>query len=213
MKVVIINGSPNKNGNTVYGLNLVSEELKKENIEVEWIQVGGTNVRGCLGCWKCAQTQSGECVIKNDLVNESIKTMAEADGILIGSPIYFEGINGSLKSFLDRTFLVLGYASDIKPLRLKVGAAMVAVRRSGGINALNTLNKYLSISEMLIPTSNYWNQIYGMFPGDAEKDEEGCQAMQVLGRNMAYLLKMREATKETVAEPELTKKVLTNFTK
>lgn len=211
VKVVIINGSPNKDGNTVYGLKLVADELKKENITVEWIHVGGTNVRGCLSCWKCAQTQSGTCVIKTDIVNESIKTMAEADGLLIGSPIYFEGVNGSLKSFLDRTFLVLGFASESKPLRLKVGASMVAVRRSGGINALNTLNKYLSISEMLIPTSNYWNQIYGMAPGDAEKDEEGCQAMQVLGKNMAYLLKMREATKDTIPEPELTPKVLTNF--
>ncbi len=209
MKVVIINGSPHKEGNTAYGLNLVAEELVKEGIDVEWIQVGGTKVRGCLGCWKCGEL--GECVIKNDLVNENLNKLAEADGILIGSPIYYEGINGSLKSFLDRSFLVLGYGAPVNKLRLKVGAAMVAVRRSGGINALNTLNKYLSISEMMIPTANYWNQIFGMFPGDAEKDAEGCQTMQVLGKNMAYLLKMREATKDLVPPPEPTKKVLTNF--
>ena len=209
MKVVIINGSPNKEGNTVYGLNLVAEELKKEGIEVEWLQVGGTKVRGCIGCWKCGEI--GKCIFNSDIVNGSLETIAEADGILIGSPVYYEGINGSLKSFLDRAFLVLGYGAAENKLRLKVGAAMVAVRRSGGINALNTLNKYLGINEMLVPNSNYWNQIYGMVPGDAEKDAEGCQTMQVLGRNMAYLLKMKEATKDLVPPPEPTKKVLTNF--
>ncbi|MGI6449220.1 MAG: flavodoxin family protein [Desulfitobacteriia bacterium] len=206
MKVVAFNGSPRKEGNTYRALKFVAEELEKEGIEVEIIQVGDKVIRGCLACNGCVKNRNSRCINDNDEVNAWIEKMIEADGIILGSPVHFSGIAGTMKSFLDRAF----YAAS-RELRHKVGAAVVAVRRSGGVNAYEQLNIYLNYSEMLMPSSNYWNVIYGAAPGEAAEDEEGKQIMSVLGKNMAWLLKLVANGSGTVPEPERAKKIFTNF--
>ncbi|MCT4584640.1 flavodoxin family protein [Peptostreptococcaceae bacterium AGR-M142] len=208
MKVVAFNGSPKKEGNTYHALNLVSKELEKQGVEVEFIHVGNKKIRGCTGCGQCVKQMNKECVIKDDDVNEWIKKMDEADGILLGSPVYYSAIAGTMKSFLDRAFFVAGVNGSM--LRHKVGAAVVAVRRSGGLPTFNQLNNYLNYSEMILPTSNYWNVIHGMMPGEALKDDEGVQIMRVLGKNMAWTLKLVENGKD-IERPEKEDKIFTNF--
>lgn len=201
MKVVAVNGSPKANGNTAYAISLVLEELEKEGIETEVIQVGNQPIRGCVGCGGCGR--DGRCVF-DDQVNEWADKMAAADGVLIGTPVYYAGINGTLKSFLDRAFY-----SHSKQMRHKVGAGLAAVRRAGGLPALEDINRFFTISEMLVPSSSYWNVIYGRVPGEAQQDEEGKQTMRNLGRNMAWLLKMRQKGLEEA--PERQPKIATNF--
>ncbi|MDF2499639.1 MAG: reductase [Anaerosporomusa subterranea] len=209
MRVVAINGSPRKDGNTYFALNTVGEELKKEGIEFEIIQVGNKTVRGCMACGGCMKNQNERCVIANDEVNDWIQKMKEADGILLGSPVHYAGIPGTMKSFLDRAFFVT--SGNCSMLRNKVGATVVAVRRSGGVATFDSLNHYIMYSEMIMPTSNYWNVTHGLEPGEAIKDEEGSQIMRVLGKNMAWLLKVLAAGKDHV-EPVLPEeKKLTNF--
>jgi multimeric flavodoxin WrbA len=207
MKVIAINGSPHKDGNTAYALKQIGVELHKEGIEFEIIEVGGKHVRGCIGCDKCAETQNEQCTFTNDIVNEAVAKMKEADGIVIGSPVYYSGIAGTMKCFLDRVFYVAAVNGNL--FRHKVGASVVAVRRTGGSMTFNGLNHYLSISEMLVPSSNYWNVIHGLEPGDAVRDAEGVQIMQMLGKNMAWMLKMRAASKNM--EPVKSEKIFTNF--
>lgn len=207
MKVVAFNGSPKKEGNTYHAIKIVAEELEKEGIEVEIIHVGNKVIRGCLACDGCVRNENERCVIDNDEVNEWIQKMKEADGIILGSPVHFSGIAGTMESFLDRAF----YVASKGMLRHKVGAAVVAVRRSGGVTTFEQLNNYINYSEMLMPTSNYWNVIHGTAPGEAIEDEEGTQIMRVLGKNMAWLMKLVQSGKETVKEPEKENKVFTNF--
>lgn len=208
MKVLAINGSPKAKGNTFIALNAVLGELEKEGIATEILHVGNKSVRGCLACGRCTSEKDGKCAI-NDAVNELLPKLFEADGILLGSPVYYAGINGTLKAFLDRAFFVAG--ANGRKMRHKVGAAVVAVRRAGGVPAVDQLNKYFAISEMLMPTSNYWNMIYGMVPGESDADPEGLQTMRVLGQNMAWLLKVLDYSKGHVKAPELEQKTLTNF--
>jgi multimeric flavodoxin WrbA len=211
VKVFAINGSPKKEGNTFYALNLVGDELKKEGIDFEVGHIGNGKIQGCTSCFNCVMTKSGKCIINDDITNSFLEKMTVADGIILGSPTYFSGITGSMKSFLDRAFFVAssGTKGD-NPLRHKVGAAVVSVRRSGGIVTYQSLNNYLLYSEMFVSGSNYWNVIHGMMPGEAEKDSEGNQIMKVLGENTAYLLKMKAAVKD-VAVPASKAKTLTNF--
>lgn len=207
MKVVAFNGSPKKEGNTYHAIKMVAEELEKEGIEVEIIHVGNKTIKGCLACNYCAKNKSGKCITDTDEVNEWIQKMVEADGILLGSPVHYSAISGTMKSFLDRAFYVAGNGL----LRHKVGAAVVAVRRSGGVPTFNQLNNYINYAEMLMPSTNYWNVIHGAAPGQVAEDEEGRQIMRVLGQNMAWLMKLVENGKGTVKEPEREKKVFTNF--
>jgi multimeric flavodoxin WrbA len=207
MKVVAFNGSPKKEGNTYHAIKMVADELEKEGIEVEIIHVGNKTVKGCLACGACMRNRNEKCITDNDEVNEWIQKMKEADGILLGSPVHYSAIAGTMKSFLDRAF----YVANTGLLKNKVGASVVAVRRSGGVTTFNQLNNYINYAEMLMPSSNYWNVIHGTKPGDAMEDEEGKQIMRVLGKNMAYLLKLVENGKGTVEEPEKEKKVFTNF--
>jgi multimeric flavodoxin WrbA len=206
MKVVAFNGSPKKEGNTYHALKVVSEELEKEGIEVEIVHVGNKTIRGCLACNACARNKDEKCII-DDEVNEWIQKMKEADGIILGSPVHYSAIAGTMKSFLDRAF----YVSNTGILRHKVGAAVVAVRRSGGVATFNQLNNYINYAEMLMPSTNYWNVIHGTAPGEVIEDEEGTQIMRVLGKNMAWLMKLVENGKETVKEPERENKIFTNF--
>lgn len=209
MKVVAFNGSPKVNGNTKQAIDIVAAELKKEGIEVEVIHVGNKIIRGCLACGQCRVKLDDKCIIKDDNhVNEWIQKMKEADGVILGSPVHYSAIAGTMKSFLDRAFYVMGGSSM---LRNKVGASVVAVRRSGGIPTFNQLNNFLNYCELTMPTSNYWNVIHGTAPGDIEQDEEGKQIMRVLGKNMAHLLKLVENGKGKVESPELEPKTYTHF--
>jgi Multimeric flavodoxin WrbA len=208
MKVVAFNGSPKEEGNTFHGIKIVAEELEKEGIEVEIIHVGNKTIRGCLACNGCVRNLDEKCVIKDE-VNEWIQKMKEADGIILGSPVHYASVGATMKAFLDRAFYVTSVNKSM--LRHKVGAAVVAVRRSGGVPAFEQLNNYINYSEMLMPTSNYWNVIHGTTPGEAKEDEEGKQIMRVLGKNMAWLMKLVEFGKGKIEEPKTERKVFTNF--
>lgn len=209
MKVIALNGSPNKKGNTALALVMVASELQNQGIEVEILNVGKKPVRGCIACNKCFKNRDRKCVFDDDPVNEIIERMMEADGIILASPTHWAGVSGAIKSVLDRVFYVSAANGNL--FRHKVGAAIGIVRRSGGIEVVDQLNKYLFYSEMLIASSNYWNVIHGRMPGEIVEDEEGCQIMRVLGKNMAYILKMQEAAKDLVAAPEKENKIMTSF--
>ncbi|GAB6158712.1 flavodoxin family protein [Desulfotomaculum varum] len=209
MKVVAFNGSPHKNGNTYHAIKLVTDELEKQGIQTEIIQVGNKTIKGCIACGQCVKNKDEKCIITDDEVNEWIQKMKEADGIILGSPVHYSAIAGTMKSFLDRAFYVASVNNGL--LRHKVGAAVVAVRRSGGLPTFDQLNNYLNYSEMFLPTSNYWNVIHGTKPGEALQDEEGVQIMRVLGKNMAWLLKVIEKGKQSIKPPEREAKTYMNF--
>ena len=186
MNVIAVNGSARKNGNTAALIDTVFEELQKEGIGTEMIQMGGSAVRGCLGCMKCFQNKDNRCIQNNDIVNDIIARMVEADGIILGSPTYFCNVSTELKALIDRAGLV-GIANGAL-FKRKVGAAVVAVRRAGALHVFNSINHFFTISQMIIPGSSYWNLGIGLLPGDVEKDEEGMRTMHTLGQNMAWLL-------------------------
>ena len=194
MKVIAINGSPHPEGNTYQSLRRVCEELEKENIETEIITIGNRSICGCKACGACSKL--GKCAFGDaDGLNEIGEKMAAADGILIGSPVYYAGINGTLKSFLDRVFYTYG-----GKFRMKPAAAVVALRRGGAIAAYDTINHYFGITEMMMVPSMYWNAVHGAAQGDCQQDAEGMQLMEAIGRNMAYLLKVQAASNITVNE-------------
>lgn len=209
MKVVAFNGSPNKEGNTYHGIKIVVDELEKEGIETEIIHIGNKSIRGCIACGYCTKNKNGKCAITADQVNDWVELMKNADGIILGSPVHYSAIAGTMKSFLDRAFRVAEVNDSM--LRHKVGVAVVAVRRTGGIPTFDQLNNYINHSEMLIPTSNYWNIINGRLPGEAMQDEEGIQIMRILGKNMAWLMKLVENGQEIIKKPEREEKIFTNF--
>lgn len=209
MKVVAFNGSPRKEGNTYHALKAVCASLEANGIETEIVWVGGQDIKNCRACNMCARNRDEKCVLPGDDVNEWIQMMKQADGILLGAPVHFSGIAAGFKAFLDRAFYVCGNNGSL--LRHKIGAAVTAVRRSGGVSTVDGLYHYLNYSEMLLPTSNYWNVIHGTKPGDAEQDGEGMQVMEVLGQNMAWLMKLKEYGKDAVPAPEKVKKTFTNF--
>jgi multimeric flavodoxin WrbA len=184
MKVVAFNGSPRKDGNTFRLIQRVFEELNKEGIETELVQIGGLPVRGCTACFSCRERGDQRCVMGKDFVNDCIEKMLAADGILLGSPTYFADITPELKALIDRAGFAVGTA-----LRRKVGAAVIAARRGGAMHAFHTINNFLLLKQMIIPGSCYWNFALGRDKGEVEQDEEGIRTMQVLGENMAWLLK------------------------
>ena len=209
MKVVGFNGSARKKGNTACSLNTVFAELEKAGIETEMILVGKEKIQGCIACHGCVKNQNEACSFKDDPVNEWIQKIKEADGILLGSPVHFAGVAGTMKSFLDRAFFVSSVNGGL--FRHKVGAAVSAVRRSGGISTVETLNHYINYSEMIMPSSNYWNVAHGLTPGEMEQDGEGKQIMEVLGKNMAWIMKVIGYGKEKFPAPEAVGKTMTNF--
>lgn len=199
MKIVAINGSPKKNGNT-YNIFKQMEKIFNENgIELEILDVGSSVIRGCIGCGGCARVKNNTCVI-NEEVNGFIAKMMEADGILLGSPVYYSGVAGTMKAFLDRAFYVATANGGL--FRHKVGAAVVADRRGGGVVAFNELNNYLTYSEMFLPTGNYWNVVFGRAPGDVLQDVEGMQIVRILAKNMSWLLKAVDKSKKDMPLPE-----------
>lgn len=209
MKVVAFNGSPNKNGNTYEAIKTVANELEKNDIEVEIVHVGNKVIRGCLACGGCSRNMNEKCVIGTDEVNEWIQKMKQADGIILGSPVHYSAIAGTMKSFLDRAFLVTSVNGGM--LRHKVGASVVAVRRAGGMPTFDQLNNYLNYAEVVIPTSNYWNVVFGRAQGEAKQDQEGQQIMSVLGENMAWVMKLIEYGKDHVKVPARKEKIYMNF--
>jgi len=187
MKVIAINGSPRKKGNTEILIREVLKVLEKNGIETELIQIGGKKVNSCVACMKCKTEKDGQCHKKNNLLNEVLLKMVGADGILIGSPVYFSDITPETKALLD----VAGYAlrASGNPLKRKIGAAVVAVRRAGAIHTFDSINHFFLINEMIIPGSSYWNIGIGREKGDVLNDEEGLKTMQTLGENMTWLMK------------------------
>ncbi len=209
LKVVAVNGSPRKEGNTFHALMGVGRQLRENNIDFEILHIGNQVVRGCLACGTCAKNRDEKCSITTDPVNEAIQQLKAADGLILASPVYYAGIAGTMKCFLDRAFFVAGCNGGL--FRQKVAASVVAVRRTGGSSTFDSLNHYLTYSEMILATSNYWNITHGRTPGEVLQDAEGVQIMDVLGQNMAWLLKMREQTKAMFPGPEPVAKILTNF--
>lgn len=204
MQVLMINGSPHEAGCTYTALSEVAGELEREQIETRIFHIGGSAVRGCIGCGKCIE--SGYCIFKDDLVNTCIDLAAEADGIVVGSPVYFAGPEGSLCAFLDRMFFGKAGKYAYKP-----AAAVVNCRRGGASAAFDRLNKYFTISSMPIVSSQYWNATHGLTPEEVREDLEGLQTMRTLGRNMAWLLKCIDVAKGRVSYPEAEPRVWTNF--
>jgi multimeric flavodoxin WrbA len=187
MKVVAINGSARKDGNTAILIRRVFNVLESEGIETELIQLAGEQIHGCTACGTCRKVQNKQCKIVNDNVNLYIEKMAAADGIILGSPTYFSMMSSEMKALIDRAGFVAKGNGDL--FKHKVGAAVVAVRRAGGIPTFDAINHFFLISQMMVPGSSYWNIGIGLAKGDVEKDEEGLKTMDDLGMNMAWLLK------------------------
>ena len=191
MKVLAINGSARRDGNTAILIRRVFSVLEKEGIETELVQLAGEVVRGCTACNRCQTNRDGHCALAGDIVNDIIDKMAAADGIILGSPTYFADITSELKALIDRSGRVGGANGGL--YRRKVGAGVIAVRRGGAIHALDTIHHFLHITQMVVPGSCYWNVGIGREIGEVEKDEEGLRTMDVLGENMAWLLKLIDA--------------------
>jgi multimeric flavodoxin WrbA len=206
MKAIAINGSPNKNGNTAIVLKLMAEELSKEGIEVETIQIGDKKLHGCTACGYCMRPESEGCVFKDDIVNETAQKMREADGIILGAPTYYGGIPGTMKSFLDRVFF-----SDPGTFKYKVGAAVAVVRRAGGVDVTRQLHNYFDLAEILTPPSQYWMAAYGMDKSEVLQDFEGIQTIRKNARAFAWLLKVVSAGREKFPTPPEEDRIMTNF--
>jgi multimeric flavodoxin WrbA len=187
MKVVAFNGSARKDGNTAILIGYVFRELEKEGIETQLVQLSGSRIHGCIACMKCFENKDQRCSVKNDVVNDCIEKMLDADGVILGSPTYFANVSTEMKALIDRAGMVSRANSDM--LARKVGAAVVAVRRAGAIHVFNSINHFFFIGGMIVPGSSYWNLGMGRQKGEVEKDDEGIQTMKNLGRNMAWLLK------------------------
>lgn len=187
MKVTAFNGSPRKDGNTAHLIQHVFSVLNAEGIETELVQVGGHLIHGCTACFQCFEKKDGLCVIQKDIVNDCIRKMRESDGIILASPTYYTDITSELKALIDRAGFVA--TANGRFLKRKVGAAVIAVRRAGAVHAFDTINHLFLIAEMIVPGSCYWNMGIGREKGEVEKDEEGLRTMQVLGENMAWLMK------------------------
>lgn len=195
MKVLLINGSPNKEGNTFIALSEVAKALESNGVETEIISIGKKAVQGCIACNRCKE--HGRCIFNDELYNKIQSKLEEADGLIVGSPVYYAGPNGSLCALLDRLFYSAGQLLAYKP------AASVAVCRRGGASAtFDRLNKYFTINNMPVVSSQYWNSVHGRTPGEALQDIEGLQTMRTLGNNMAWILKNLKNGKEHIPEQE-----------
>ena len=203
MKVLILNGSPRSHGCTARALEEVEKTLHEEGIETETVLVGNKDVRGCIACRSC--TSTGKCVF-DDIVNEIAPKFESADGIIIGTPVYYAGSNGTMLSLLDRLFFSTHFDKS-----MKVGACVISSRRAGSTSAYDEVNKYFGICSMPIATSTYWNEVHGSKAEDVEKDKEGLQTMRNLGRNMAFLMKSIQLGKEKYGLPKNEKGTFTNF--
>ena len=204
MKVLLFNGSPKANGNTAFALSQMAEVFAAEGVETEIIQVGNQLIRGCIGCGSCYK--SGRCVF-DDLVNAVAAKLDTADGIVVGSPVYYASPNGTLISFLDRLF----YSTGKIDKTMKVGTAVVCARRGGCTAAFDVLNKYFTISNMPVASGSYWNMIHGGKPVEAAQDLEGIRTVRNAAKNMTFLMRSIAMGKETIGLPEPEPKEFTSF--
>ncbi len=205
MKVLIVNGSPHLSGCTDRALREVEETLKANGVDTERVNVGTKDVRGCIGCNFCRE--HGRCVF-NDIVNETAPKFAEADGIVVGTPVYYAGANGQLLAFLDRLFY--STATTVEKT-MKVGAAVVSSRRAGSTSAFDEINKYFTISAMPVVSSTYWNEVHGFTAEDVEADLEGLQTMRNFARNMSFIIKAIAAAKKVDGVPDQERASFTSF--
>lgn len=203
MKVLLINGSPKASGNTALALKEMASIFAEQGIETETIHVGNKPIRGCVACNGCEK--KGKCVF-DDMVNEVAPKFEAADGIVVGSPVYYAGPNATVTAFMDRLFYSTSFDKT-----MKVGACAVVCRRGGASATFDRLNKYFTISGMPVASSRYWNSVHGMAPGEAEQDEEGLRTMRTLARNMAFLMKSIALGKEAFGLPEVEQGPVTNF--
>lgn len=203
MKVLLINGSPHPDGNTAIALKEMTKVFAREGIEYETVQVGGKDIRGCIACYQCRE--KGKCAF-DDIVNELAEKFAAADGLVIASPVYYASANGTLISLLDRLFFSASFDRT-----MKVGASVAVCRRGGASATFDELNKYFTISSMPVVSSQYWNNIHGRNPGEAEQDAEGLQTMRTLAKNMVFLMKSISLGKEKYGLPVKEEMVMTNY--
>lgn len=209
MKVLLVNGSPHKEGTTFHALTEAAETLKKEGIEAEIVWIGNKPIGGCIGCFKCGELK--KCVF-DDAVNELREKVREADGFIFGTPVHYAAAAGNITSFMDRLFYSEMHANGAKNLRLKPAAAVVCARRGGCSAAFDQMNKYFTILEMPIVSACYWNMVHGAFGDQCKQDLEGMRNMRVLARNMAYMLRCQQAAREAgVPLPEQEPGIFTNF--
>ena len=206
LKVLILNGSPRKDGNIALAFREMEQIFEQNGVEYENIQLGRMDIRGCIACETCRKNH--KCVFNDDIVNELAAKFKDADGLVVGSPVYYGSANGTIMSALQRLF----YSTDFDK-SLKVGASVVSARRSGCTATFDELNKFFTISNMPVATSQYWNNIYGWEPGEAKLDDEGKQVMRVLARNMVFLMKSIVLGKKELGLPETEEHVWTNFTR
>lgn len=206
MKVIALNGSPRKNGNTAQIIKLMCDELILGGIDAEVYHIGNMNVRGCMACGYCATSENNLCAIKNDALNEIALEMRRADGFILGSPTYYGGIAGTMKSFLDRLFF-----ANSAYFKYKVAAVAAAVRRSGGVEVVHQLHNYLLLAQTVAAPSRYWTAVHGMSPGEVLQDHEGLQTVRENARGMLWLLRLMENGRGKVEPPSTEDKVITNF--
>jgi multimeric flavodoxin WrbA len=206
MKAIAINGSPHKDGNTAEALAIMAGILREDGIETELIHLGGEDIKGCIGCFYCQGSENHACVFRDDFIDETSKKMREADGLILGAPVYYSGIPGGMKSFLDRVFF-----SSSRYFKYKAGTAVAIARRAGGVDVIHQLMNFFNLSETITPPSQYWVAAYGMSKGEVLRDAEGVQTIRKNARALAWLLKIIEATKDTIPRPEAEKRVFTNF--
>lgn len=205
MKVLLVNGSPQQLGCTYTALKEIADTLEAEGVESEIMWLGKDAVNDCINCGACAKLRKNRCVFDNDIVNRLLEKAEECDGFVFGSPVYYGHADGRILSVLDRVFF-----SGNRVFKHKVGAVVVSARRAGTTCAIDDLMKYLTISQMFVVSSQYWNMVHGFTPEDVKQDGEGLQTMRVLGRNMAYLLKCLDAGKD-IPKPQTEKRIMTNF--
>ncbi|MBQ9536316.1 MAG: flavodoxin family protein [Desulfovibrionaceae bacterium] len=211
MLVALVNGSPNKNGSTSLALQEVAKTLQEAGIATETFWVGNKPLSGCLGCGKCAEL--GKCVF-NDCVNEFRELANKSDGFVFGSPTHYAALSGHMKSFMDRLFFSEFQGNQNRAFRLKPAAGITIARRCGAATAFSQLLKYFTIQEMFIVSSRYWNEVFALTPKDVPEDHEGLMNMRIIGRNMAYLLKLKAAgTAANIPLPAIEPPVFTNFTR
>ena len=203
-KVLLLNGSPHPSGCTAAALDELVRTFAQEGVETELVQVGGKAIRGCVSCGFCVK--NGRCVFDDDLVNETAKKFEAADGLVIGSPVYYGSPNGTILAFLDRLFYSTPFSKH-----MKVGAAVVSCRRGGNTASFDALNKYFTISGMPVASSTYWNQVHGFSAEDVAKDLEGLQTMRNLARNMSFLIRAIAAEKQAHGLPLEEHDLFTSF--
>ncbi len=203
-KVILLNGSPHEKGCTWAALNEMIPVFEKEGLETKLIHVGNKNIRGCISCGYCAK--NGKCAFQDDLVNEIAPEFETADGLVVGSPVYYASPNGTILSFMDRLFYSTNFSKH-----MKVGAAVVSCRRGGNTASFDALNKYFTISGMPVASSTYWNQVHGFTAEDVQKDLEGLQTMRNLARNMAFMIKALSDAKEKYGLPDIETDSFTSF--